>query len=244
MKLSAIFKHTLNESDWGDEHDRLTKQEIEDWCASVKLRNIRVEKEGKNFVINCQEDVRIRANDLPLDDDNMCYLPYQFGEVNGNFIIITNGREKLRSLKNGPITVYGRYSVPGLGIESLEGMAGSVQDRCDVSGNQLKDWDGIPSQCGELIIHGNKITTFTGISKNWIMGSVLQCDPIERGVLELLQVEGLEQVKFVHNYGGTSAATEINKAQQIINDHLQGDRDVLDMQSDFIDADMTDWVRK
>lgn len=244
MKLSALFEQKLKESDWHDEHDRLTKQEIEDWCRNNSIRNISVVKEGQDFVINCHEDVRIRANNLPLDDDNMCYFPYQFGEVNGNFIVSTNGREKLRSLKNGPITVYGKYIVPGLGIESLEGMAGSVQDRCDLSDNQLKDWDGIPSQCGELVINGNKITSFKGISKHWVMGNALRCDPIDKGVLELLEIEGLDQVIFVHNYSGTSIAREINKAQQMINSHLQGERDVFDMQSDFIDAGMADWVKK
>ena len=76
------------------------------------------------------------------------------------------------------------------------------------------------------------------------MGSSLKCDVIERGVLELLEVEGLDQVEFIHNMGGTSAAAEINNAQRMINDHLQGERDAIDMQSDFIDADMADWVRK
>jgi len=244
MKLSAIFKEKLNESDWSDEHTRLTIQEMKDWCASMKIRDARVAKEGNEFVISVTGDVRIRADDLPLDDDNMAYIPYQFGEVEGNFIIIGNGREKLRSLKNGPIQVYGDYRAAGLWLESLEGMAGSVGNACDLSMNRLKDWDGIPSQCGDLDIHGNKIESFTGISKNWLMGSSLKCDAIERGVLELLEVEGLDQVTFIHNMGGTSAAAEINKAQRIINSHLQGDRDVLDMQSDFIDADMASWVRK
>ena len=244
MKLSNIFKEKLNESDWQSEHARLTIQEIKDWCASMGIREARLAKEGKEFVINTTGDVRIRADDLPLDDDNMAYIPYPFGEVEGNFIIIGNGREKLRSLKNGPIQVYGDYRAANLGLENLEGMAGSVANECDLSHNRLKDWNGIPSQCGKLTIHDNKITSFTGISKQWLMGSELVCDPIEGGVLELLEVEGLEEVSFKHNMSGTSAGAEIAKAWRLINTHLQGDRDPIDMQSDFIDADLTHWVRK
>ena len=240
MKITEIFKEKLHESDWQEEHARLTIQEIKDWCASAGVREARLSKEGKEFIINNSGDVRLWADDLPLDDDNMCYLPHPFGEVEGNFIIIGNGREKLRSLKNGPIQVYGDYRVSNLGLETLEGMAGSVANECDLSHNRLKDWNGIPSQCGKLIIHDNKITSFTGISKNWLMGSELVCDPIEGGALELLKIEGLDAVSFKHNLMGTPVA----KAWKIINMHLKGDRDPIDMQSDFIDADLTHWVRK
>ena len=245
MKLSAIFKEKLNESDWSDEHARLTIQEIKDWCASMKIRDARITKEGKEFVINCTGDVRIRADDLPLDDDNMAYIPHQFGEVEGNFIIIGNGREKLRSLKNGPIQVYGNYSAANLWLESLEGMAGSVGNECNLSHNRLTNWDGIPSQCGTLKVIGNRITSFKGISKNWLMGSELEVDGEVCGsALELLEIEGLESVTFNRLSRGNKTHDELDTATEIIQRHLQGDRDPIDMQSDFIDADLMDWVKK
>ena len=245
MKLSAIFKEKLNESDWSDEHTRLTLQEMKDWCASMKIRDARVAKEGNEFVISVTGDVRIRADDLPLDDDNMAYIPYPFGEVEGNFIIIGNGREKLRSLKNGPIQVYGNYSAVNLGLESLEGMAGTVGNECNLSHNRLTDWDGIPSQCGTLKVFGNRITSFKGISKNWLMGSELEVDGEVCGsVLELLDIEGLETVIFNRLSRGNNTSDELDTATDIIQKHLQGDRDPIDMQSDFIDADLTHWIKK
>ena len=244
MKLSAIFKQTLNESDWADEHDRLTKQAIQDWCKQARIRNYSLSKDGNDYVIDANEDVRLYANDLPLDDDNKCYLPYRFGEVNGNFIILTNNREKLASLKNGPYMVNGNYVARHLQLETLEGGPSSVNNEFDVSNNQLKSWDGIPSQCGRLIIHHNKIPSFTGISKHWTMGSELSCDAIDRGVLELLEIEGLDDVLFRHDFGGTSAAAEVDKANRIINHHLKGDRDVFDLQSDLLDADLGEWIKR
>lgn len=244
MKLSALFEQKLKESDWHDEHHRLTVQVMDDWCHKMRLQNCRVSKEGNELVINCTGNVRIIADDLDFDDDNMVFLPYKFGEVEGDFSIAAGKFTKMRNLKNGPYQVYGNYKASGLWLESLDGAPGSVGNTFDVSSNQLKDWDGIPSQCGDLVINGNKITSFKGISKHWVMGSSLRCDAIEKGVLELLDVEGLDQVTFVHDYAGTSIAAEIDKAQRMINDHLQGERDVFDMQSDFIDAGMADWVKK
>ena len=244
MKLSAIFKERLNESDWQDEHARLTVQDMKDWCQKMRLQNVRVSKEGSDFVLNCTGNVRIIADDLDLDDDNMAFLPYKFGEVEGDFSIAPGKFTKMRNLKNCPYMVYGNFKASGLWLESLDGMPSSVGNECDISMNRLKDWNGIPSQCGHLKIQGNKIKTFTGISKNWTMGSELTCDAIERGVLELLDVEGLDTVKFIHNYGGTSVAAEVAKAQRIINSHLQGERDIFDLQSDFIEAGMPEWVKK
>ena len=243
MKLSNIFKQTLNESGWSDEHDRLTKQEIEDWCKKAKIRDAQIVKEGKEFVINVLDRMQILTSDLPTKDGNL-YFPYQFGEINGDFKIVSNSSGTFKSLKNGPISVYGTYSAPNLGIESLDGMAGVVLDSCNLSNNKLSSWEGIPSQCGKLIIAKNKIESFTGISKHWVMGSELVCDPIERGVLELLEIEGLETVAFMHHLHGKPEASDISKAQNIINTHLQGDRDVIDMQSDFIDAGLEEWTKK
>jgi hypothetical protein len=244
MKLSAIFKEKLNESDWSDEHARLTIQEMKDWCKDMKIQDARVAKEGKEFVINVTGDVRIRADDLPLDDDNMAYIPYQFGEVEGNFIIIGNGREKLRSLKNGPFQVYGYYSAANLGLESLDGMAGSVGNQCNLSHNRLTSWDGIPSQCGTLSIFDNRITSFKGISKNWLMGNELEVDGQVCGcALELLDIEGLETVTFNSSSMGNKNQDELDTVAEILERHLQGDRNPIDMQSDFIDADLTDWIK-
>ena len=257
MKLTKIFKDAIKEpfkqptqeiketsGDWDQEHERLSKQEIEDWCKKFNIRNYTLSRDGKEFVIDVNGDVKIRADDLPLDDDNMCYFPHRFGEINGNFIIQTNGREKMKSLKNGPYMVGVDYVARNLWLESLEGGPGSVGNSFDISSNQLTSWKGIPSQCGCLVANDNKITSFTGISREWIMGSEFVCDPLEGGVLELLEIEGLDDVKFKHNFAGTSAALEVNKAQRIINHHLNSDRDPIDMQSDFIDAGMKDWVRK
>ena len=246
MKLSTIFKPIISESDWQDEHIRLTKQEITDWLASLKIRVYNITSIDGEFVINVENSVRLMANDLPLDDDDMCYLPYKFGHINGNFIIIGNGREKLRSLKNGPDTVDGNYVVAGLGLDNkgLEGITDKVNLQLDVRNNQLTSWEGLPSSCEQLLISGNKIVSFTGISKTW-SGSLLLCDPIERGVLELLQVNGLETVKFASKFDGLhSAGGKGETAAEIINKHLMDSKDVFDMQSDFIDAGLADWVKK
>ena len=77
------------------------------------------------------------------------------------------------------------------------------------------------------------------------MGSELEVDGEVCGsVLELLDIEGLETVIFNRLSRGSKTHEELDVAVDIIQKHLRGDRDAIDMQSDFIDADMPDWVRK
>jgi hypothetical protein len=245
MKLSTFLKPIISESEWQDAHDRLKRQEIVDWLASAKIRDYSIAIRENEFVINVENSVRLKADYLPLDDDNMCYLPYKFGEIRGSFIIIGNGREKLRSLKNGPTDVLDNYSVAGLWLEnkSLEGIPISVNGKCDLSENLLTNWEGLPTRCEELLVNGNKITSFAGISKNW-SGSYLFCDQIEKGVLELLDVKDLETVGFVAKPWFAPAGGQNKTAKEIINTHLAGAKDAFDMQSDFIDAGLADWVKK
>ena len=244
MKLTAIFKQKLNESDWEKEHERLHIQEMKDWIQKMRIQNTRVVKEGNEWVIHGDSNVKIRADDLPLDDDNKCYLPFKFGEVNGDFAIIGNGREKMKSLENGPLSVYGNYKAANLWLDNLKGMAGVVHNECDLSHNVLTDWSGIPSQCGKLIIHHNKIKSFTGISKEWVMGSSLVCDVIQSNLYELIEVEGLDEIDFEHDYAGTSFGPEVNKAERILNTCLQGSREAIDLQSDLFDEGLEDWTKK
>lgn len=248
MKLQQIFKQTLNESDWQEEHNRLTIQAMKDWCQKMRLRDVRVSKEGNEFVLNCSGNVRIIADDLDYDDDNMVFLPYKFGEVEGDFSIAAGKFTKMRNLKNCPYMVYGNFKAAGLWLESLEGGPGSVGNDFDVSDNQLKDWSGVPSQAGRIKIQNNKITSFKGVARE-----VTMCNEIwvgtdcRSGVLELLQVEGLEHIEFVAEIATQFAkneAKEIVTAGRIIDKHLQGDRDAIDLQSDFIDADLHDWVKR
>lgn len=248
MKLQQIFKQTLNESDWQEEHNRLTIQAMKDWCQKMRLRDIRVSKEGNEFVLNCSGNVRIIADDLDYDDDNMVFLPYKFGEVEGDFSIAAGKFTKMRNLKNCPYMVYGNFKAAGLWLESLEGGPGSVSNIFDVSDNQLTNWDGFPSQVGEINAVGNKITSFKGIAYNVTMCNTVIADAQCRsGVLELFKIEGLEQVSFKARQPSqitNELAIEIEKAYHIINKHLQGDRDIIDVQSDFIDADLSDWVKR
>lgn len=248
MKLSALFEQKLKESDWQEEHARLTVQDMKDWCQKMRLQNCRVSKEGSEFVINCTGNVRILADDLDYDDDNMVFLPYKFGEVEGDFSIAPGKFTKMRNLKNGPYQVYGSYKASGLWLESLEGAPGSVANIFDVSSNQLKDWSGFPSQVGVINAVGNKMTSFKGIARDVTMCNEITADiECRTNVLELFKIEGLEKVSFkakAVSQVTDELAREIEIAQDIINKHLEGDRDIIDVQSDFIDADLVEWVKK
>ena len=248
MKLSAIFNQTLNESDWQEEHERLLLQEIKDWCQKMRITNPRITKEGGEFVINCSSNVQILADELDYDDENLAFLPYKFGEVEGNFTIIPGKFTKLRSLKNGPYMVYGNYTARGLFLESLEGAPGSVSNIFDVGNNKLATWDNFPGQVGEIRVVGNNIPSFKGIKDHVQICKEIVADVSCRtGVFELFKIDWLEKVSFKAtgiSHITDDLAKEIEIAEAIINKHLQGDRDIIDVQSDFIDADLGSWVKR
>jgi hypothetical protein len=76
------------------------------------------------------------------------------------------------------------------------------------------------------------------------MGSSLVCDVIQSNLYELIEVEGLDEVDFEHDYGGTSFGPEVNKAERILNNCLQGSRESIDLQSDLFDEGLEDWTKK
>lgn len=250
MKLLNILKQQLNESDWASEHERLEKQTIEDWCVGSKIRNYRLEKDGREWVINVNGSVILYLDTLDIDDEGYAMIPYQFGEIEGSFTLV-NKNDKMRSLKNGPYQVYDDYSAINLGLTSLEGAPGSVGNAFDVSLNKLTSWEGMPNQVGELRVAGNRIKTFTGISKYVKMCGELVFNPSEitSGALDLLKLEidsvAMTQVAYDKTKNG-SAHADYTQLIEIINSHIgdHGDKDAIELQSDLLDAGLDSWANK
>ena len=245
MKLNDILKTKLQESDWQEEHRRLALQEMNDWCKEMGIRNYHIRKEGDKNIIDVLSPVRIEVDALPLDDDDYAYLPYPFGEVS-HFTLKPSKISKMKSLENAPTNVDGSFVAAYLGLQDLKGCPPMVSDVCDLSGNALTSWAGAPAYCGELKVIKNKITSFTGISREVLNLSTLTVDDkINRGILELLDLEHLEELS-IFDFGNLpkDKSDELIKVSRIVNSCLNGSRDVFDLQSDLIDAGLEDWTKK
>lgn len=249
MRLRDYLTVALAEEDEDPTKD--PKYEIVKWMkvdmrTSSGLFDIR--KEGNEYVIDTKSSFVIRLDELPKGDDDMVYLPHQFGEADASFTFV-NKHDKLKNLKGCPNRVDGDFLARGCGLESLEGGPNVVTGKYDVSDNRFTTWEGFPGHVGELRLTNSKITSFTGISKNVNFCSTIVFNPLQitSGVLELLDIEMLEEVMMPGI--GVLSMNDGDKYEDlihIINKHLgdNGSRDIFDLQSDLIDAGYESFTKK
>ena len=248
MKLNDILKTKLQESDWQEEHRRLLLQEMSDWCKDMGIRNFNIQNEGSGgevIYVSGTSTVTIRVDRLPINEQGKAYLPYKFGETT-DFIIIPSKTVMLESLHNCPYMVDGSFNASYLKLKSAVGCPGSVNETCDLSGNEFTNFDGIPSYVSALNLAKNKITSFTGISRHLQNCGELVVDTfVNKDILEIMKIEQLESLEFM-NYGNLpkDVDDEVRKVSRIVNECLQGSRDVFDLQGDLLDAGLDSWLKK
>ncbi len=136
---------------------------------------------------------------------------------------------KLTSLVGGPTTVGSSFYCSKNLLTSLKGAPSSVGGEFYCADNKLTSLDGAPSSIGgEFVCHTNKLTSLHNIHKQIKKigdSANFTNNPIVSHVLGLLLIEELPYVVF-----------DNEKLEQIINKHLQGERDIFACQEELIEA--------
>ena len=152
----------------------------------------------------------------------------------------------LSNLTGGPVWVSGNYNTGNNSLTSLVGAPDAVGNfYC--ANNRLSNFEGLPTKIvGQLNMSGNKITSLQGIHKHFKNGFIagdIYIDVMHSHILGLILIPGLTEVNLglinvnvTNTHSSTIFCFQMFRAIEIINNHLEGDRDVIDCQQDLINA--------
>jgi hypothetical protein len=143
---------------------------------------------------------------------------------------------KLESLKGAPSYIGGGFYSNNCSLKTLEGAPRKVEEDFSCFNNDISTLDGAPEFIGErFICHSNNLTSLHNIHKQikHIGGYVsFENNPIKSHVLGLLLIDGLKGVWMDHL-----------QVETILNDHIQGDRDIFACQEELIEAGLEDFAK-
>ena len=145
---------------------------------------------------------------------------------------------KLTSLRGAPRRAPRFFSCENNNLRNLMGSPNSVHFNFNCNSNQLTSLKGAPNKIGgNFNCAFNKLTSLRGIHKyfkgGWIKGRLdLSQNPITSHVLGVMLIPELKGV----DYWSATLNVEHEKVAEILNYHLQNDRDVIQCQQDLIDA--------
>ena len=198
----------LHEIDTSKEQFLKTDREIEKWLEKMGVWQ---------YTINNDKSVSSNG-DVDLWDRDTTYIPVKFATVNGYFA--TGANVPLYSLKGCPDLVSGEFT-------------------CAFTQN-LTSLDYVPSHIGgEFSCQDNKIIDFHNIHKriNYI-GNLLVCDSKVENILGIFFIKGLNYIHLSNESvdRGERDDPKYKEAVEIINFHLQGDRDLHACQEKLIEA--------
>ena len=210
------FKQFISENSMPDYFFK-TKEEIEEWLSTVDDGSFHIIIEDDLTLIARGSPIVFYPYDLINYNDNPEYkvLPVQFKRCNGSFRINSC---RLVSLIGCPIGVEGEFTAFGNpALTSLEGCPKRASS-FDFGETNIKSFKGI-----------NKLVDYT--AKFFIP------EDYSAGLLSFVLVKGLKQVKARSK---TSEVVTEDKplinALDILNKHLVGGRDVIDLQQELIDS--------
>lgn len=207
-------------------------QKITKWLDDHKIQNFSIQADGSVNVGDDKTKAHVRL--VHYDKDK---LPVKFGVVTGDFICSIG---ELTTMENGPTETGGDCMVDHCRLESFAHMPVKVGGNCMVSGNEnISSLEGLPREIGAgakggslYLEHLPKITTLHNIHKvvRLLNGELhLNSTPIKSNILGVMMIRGLTKIDGLQ--GGP-----LQKAQEIINSHLKGERDVHMCQEDLIQA--------
>jgi hypothetical protein len=155
--------------------------------------------------------------------------------VHGSFFCRDN---ELTSLKGAPEVVNGNFHCHNNKLTSLEGAPQSVGGAFYCNNNRLTSLEGVPRHMsGQLSCYNNKLASLKGIHKliEYIggAGADFRENPIKSHVLGVLRIKGL--------YGGV--ALDNKDVSDILNKHLDGDRDIFACQEELIEAGFPEFAQ-
>lgn len=201
-------------------------QQVEAWLERHQVKNFKIEADG---TVDVDGNVRL----LHYDGAS---VPVKFGKVTGDFICSIG---ELQSLQNFPTEVDGDCMVDHNILTSFEGLPQKVGGSMMASGNEgVESIDGLPREIGAdlYLEHIPKLTSLHNIHKTVrsVGGKIyLHSTPIQSAILGVLLIRGLKEISGLQG-------TANQKAQEIINAALTGERDVHMTQDALIDAGFAD----
>lgn len=155
---------------------------------------------------------------VSVSDKQLTTLDFDGQIIDGDFDCEDN---QLTNFKGGPIEVEGNFHAGNNKLTSLDGVA-----------SKIKGW---------FNIYDNKLTSLQGIHKLFKGGYIkegidLSGNKIESHLLGLLLIPELEVIHYDGDRVLNQTMKNCEKAIQIINKHLEGDKDVIECQQELIAA--------
>jgi hypothetical protein len=146
--------------------------------------------------------------DLIINNEIIIPIANLIGDYHSNF---NASKLNLKSFKNFPEQVEGSVIAHGNNFSSFEGITKIISDHLDIS------------ECPH-------ITSLSGIHKHLLecLDIIVSGSTIKSNILGLLMIKKLEEFRTIDNFN------YFDKICEIINKHLQGDRDVLECQEELI----------
>jgi len=147
---------------------------------------------------------------------------------------------KIKSLKQGPSWVGGDFGCSDTNITSLEGAPSYVGGYFNCWNTKITSLEGGPSYVGgKLDCSGTNITSLHNIHKEikHIGNRLLLPDTIKSHILGVMFIKGLLEIRI---HGGN---IEQVQAEQIINKHLKGDRNIHLAQEELLEAGLKEFAK-
>lgn len=143
LHTSAMIEHNEKDNQFFK-----TRQEVEVWLKKMEIKNYEIDD---SLVVNVNNTVNISQKKLP-------YLPVQFGEIKGDFIVFNSG---LRTCLGMPFIVRGGVYASQNKLKTLEDSPLVIERDYHVGRNQLTTIKGVPDKIGgDFVLSSNKIKNF------------------------------------------------------------------------------------
>ena len=193
---------------------------------------------GINYYTIHEDSVVDVDGDVDISNQQLKFIPVQFGVVTGDFFCQHN---KLTSLKGAPQKVGGNFWCYSNTLGSLKGASQKVGGDFWCNHNELVSLEGAPTYVGgDFECECNRdITSLSGIHKQikHISGTLKLPDSIESNILGLMLIDGLKKANVI-----TPSKTLVD-AVDIINKHLATDRDPMLAQRELMKAGLKEFAR-
>lgn len=222
-----------------DANKKLTiHKQIREWLEEnvVEVAN---SNPASQITINPDLTVDCSGNISFIENSQITHFPIKFGKVSGTFKIINI--PMLESLQGCPNTVGGGFIVQRTSIKSFVGCPARVGTSTTLSSDLISSTEGLPLHVGGTLYLSAvpNIISFHNIHKHCkYIQNLLEIDAtkVRSHVLGVLLIKGLRGLKHTWGNDGTDW-------RQIINSHLQKDRDIIACQHELIEAGYEEYAR-
>ena len=140
-------------------------------------------------------------------------------EVGGSFVCSQN---PLQSLRGAPKRVGQYFKALGCGLTQIDALPAEVGTNVYLQNNQIRSVKGVNKMMRAIGVKGSDKTGVLNLEHN----------PIENGLLSLLLIKGIKNIKYAHK---DPKQQVINEIITKLNKALESGTDPLDVQDELID---------